>query len=191
MKTAIIILAAGMSSRMGTAKQLLPYKHTTLLGWTVEQAMNITNTEVICVTGANRQQVEDSIFEHKLNFVYNAQYQEGLSSSISAGINYIISKDFDNALIILADQPFVLKNYLKNIISKSESNPNKIIASNYGKRIGVPALFPRKYYQYLTTMSGDKGAKELLNKLSDNIFKMSEVNLVDIDTQEEYEQYAQ
>ncbi len=190
MKTAIIILAAGMSSRMGKTKQLLPYKHTTLLGWTVEQVINISNTEVICVTGANQQEVEESISEQDLTFVYNAQYKEGLSSSIRAGINYITSKNFEKVLIILADQPFVTKNYLKDIISKSNDYPDKIIASNYGKRIGVPALFPQKYYQHLITISGDKGAKELLNKFSDTIFKMPEVNLIDIDTQEEYKQYA-
>ncbi|SED17707.1 molybdenum cofactor cytidylyltransferase [Tenacibaculum sp. MAR_2009_124] len=190
MKTAIVILAAGKSSRMGTAKQLLPYRHTTLLGWTIEQALKIVNTEVICITGAKREIVEKSISTYPITIIHNSNFQNGLSASIKVGIRYVSQKDFDNVLIILADQPFVTNGYLKEIISKSCMDPEKIIASNYGNRIGVPALFPRRFYQHLSKLTGDKGAKELLSKHSDNILKMPKVNLIDIDTQEEYEHYV-
>ena len=60
MKTAILILAAGASSRMGCVKQLLPYQHTHLLGWTIEQALN-TSTKVFCVLGANATAIEKEI----------------------------------------------------------------------------------------------------------------------------------
>ena len=67
MKNAILILAAGSSSRMGKPKQLLPYKHTTLLGWTIEQALNLKTSTVYCILGANFDLIRKEIEKDKTN----------------------------------------------------------------------------------------------------------------------------
>lgn len=186
MKTAILILAAGTSSRMGKPKQLLPYKHTTLLGWAIEQAQTSKADEVVCVLGANAQDIERSIKDYKLKIIYNPNYKEGLSSSILSGIKEL--QHFNTTLIMLADQPNVTSSYLNKLLDASCKNPKVVIASGYGDSAGVPAVFPKKYYPELLQLKGDKGARCLLNRLTPRpiIINTSE-KLEDIDTLSDYQ----
>ena len=186
-KIATLILAAGNSKRMGTAKQLLSYKNTTLLGWTIEQVKKSKASAIYCVLGANARIIKEQIKQYKIKIIFNANFQNGLSTSIIAGINHIIIKNFDTVLITLADQPNINTEYINELIITSEENPNKIIASNYGARIGVPAIFPKNYFNQLLNLKGDKGASLFLNNHLSETIKMPPFNLVDIDTKEDYQ----
>ena len=186
MKTAILILAAGSSSRMGEPKQLLPFKQTTLLGSIIQQAKKSLATDVFCILGANAGAVKKSISSYTIETIYNPNFKEGLSASIIIGIQFLIPKNYDSVLIMLADQPKITTNYLNKLLKVAEENPTKIIASNYEKSIGVPAIFPKKYYAKLLELSGDKGAKKLLQKLSLDIVSVKSIDLTDIDTKEDY-----
>ncbi len=185
-KIAILILAAGSSSRMGSSKQLLPFKHTTLLGWTIEQALNLKTSSVYCILGANFELIEKEIEHYPIQILINTNYENGLSSSIVTGIKYIRNKQYDFVTILLADQPKICSSYIHEMLLLSKENPTKIIGSNYGKKIGVPAIFPAIYFSELVQLTGDKGAKELLNNKEENLIKMTPFNLIDIDTPEDY-----
>nr|BFF35639.1 hypothetical protein BACT7_05010 [Tenacibaculum mesophilum] len=187
-KTAILILAAGSASRMGKIKQLLPYKNTTLLEWTIEQAQKSVIKNVFCVLGANKDAIEKKLTTNAIITIYNPKYQDGLSTSIIKGIEFLQEHNFDNALIMLADQPHVTSEYLNSLIKVSKKNPSKIITSNYQGSVGVPAVFPKEYFNKLLNLKGDKGAKNFLLQHDDNIFKVnSSLNLLDIDTPEDYQ----
>ncbi len=186
MKTAILILAAGSSSRMGTPKQLLPYKNTTLLGYTIEQVKQIDTKHAFCVLGANAEIIEKSIENYQIETIYNSDFKNGLSSSIVVGVKKL-QHDFDTILIMLGDQPNVNSNYLNKLIKTSVENPSRIIASNYQNKIGVPAIFPKKYFNQLLELKGDKGARNILNNNKSDIIKMPPFNLTDIDTREDYQ----
>lgn len=185
-KTAILILAAGKSSRMGSTKQLLSYKKTTLLGWAIEQAKQSKANAVFCVLGANSEIIEKSIENYLVETIYNVDYNNGLSTSIIAGINHLKDKNFDSVLIMLADQPNVTTDYLNQLIITSEENNSKIVVSNYGNKMGVPVLFPRQYFNKLINLKEDNGAKDFLKMHLSEIIKMSTFNLIDIDTREDY-----
>ena len=186
-KTAILILAAGSSKRMGTAKQLLPYKKTTLLGWAISQAKQTKTSSIFCVLGANAANIKEKIKQHKIDIIFNTNFKNGLSSSIVAGINHLIAENFDAVLIMLADQPNVNSRYLNKLIITSEENPKKIIVSNYTDKIGVPAIFPKHYFNQLVNLKGDKGASLFLNNHVSETIKMPLFNLIDIDTKEDYQ----
>ena len=181
---AILILAAGSSSRMGKVKQLLPYKHTTLLGWAIEQALESVADEVICVLGAEVNLIEKSIQSYDVKTIYNENYKDGLSSSIALGIENL--QNTKAVLIMLADQPNISSNFLNRLLEKYSIQPNKIIASNYGNSVGVPAVFPKKYYPDLLKLKGDKGARNVLSKFDVVIVKIEPHSLLDIDTLEDY-----
>jgi len=185
-KIAILILAAGNSSRMGTVKQLLPYKQTTLLGWSIKQAQKSKACDIYCVLGANTEIIKKQIDNSSIKIIINPNYKDGLSTSIVFGVNYLMDKKIDSVLIILADQPNINSNYLNEMIITSGVNPEKIIASNYENKIGVPAIFPKHYFNQLLNLKGDKGAKKLLNKQSSEVIKMKPFNLIDIDTKKDY-----
>ncbi len=186
-KIAIIILAAGNSSRMGDIKQLLPYKNTSLIGWAIQNAKKSNAHSVFCVLGANAELIKKEINQYQIETILNTNYKEGLSSSITAGVNHIKDKHFDALLIMLADQPNVNTSYLNNLISKYQESSLKIIVSNYKEKVGVPAIFPKNYFNQLLSLEGDKGAKHLLQKQLLELVKLKPYNLIDIDTKEDYQ----
>ena len=169
---------------MGKIKQLLPYKHTTLLGWTIEQAQHSVADEVLCVLGANANGIKEAINNYAVKTSFNPNYKDGLSSSIVSGIK--ILKNLDAVLILLADQPFVTSAYLNRLLSEYQADEQRIIASNYEKSVGVPAIFPKRYFHELEKLKGDKGAKNLLEKHKSELVKVDSDNLIDIDTLDDY-----
>ncbi|WP_435255572.1 nucleotidyltransferase family protein [Tenacibaculum sp. A30] len=187
-KTAILILAAGNSSRMGKTKQLLPYKNATLLEWAIEQAQKSVVKNVFCVLGANKEVIEKQLTSNIVEIIYNPNYKDGLSTSIVKGIKFLLNYNFDSVLIMLADQPHVTSEYLNSLIEASKNNPSKLIASNYQGSVGVPAIFPKNYFNDLLDLKGDKGAKNFLLQQNNNVIKVNSTqNLLDIDTPEDYQ----
>lgn len=189
MNIAILILAAGNSTRMGVAKQLLPVSKTTLLGVTIESALKSNVNSVFCVLGANAKAIEISISEYNIDTIFNTDYQSGLSSSIVSGINHITKKNFDSVLILLGDQPHITTKYINEMVSAHKNHPKKIVASNYKDILGVPSMIPKIYFNELLKLHGDKGAKVFLKSNKEIIIKLNNANLIDIDTKKEYEDY--
>ncbi|MFT4780719.1 MAG: molybdenum cofactor cytidylyltransferase [Flavobacteriales bacterium] len=189
MNIALVILSAGSSTRMGTAKQLLPVGDTTLLGVSIESALKSNSNKVFCVLGAHAKTIYNSISQYDIETIPNDKHEEGLSSSIVEGINYIEDKHFDAVLIMLGDQPKVDYNYLNMLVTSFEKNPTKISASKYLNNTGVPAIFPKLFFKQLQQLRGDKGAKDFLNAYKTQVISINSEKLIDIDTQEEYQNF--
>jgi molybdenum cofactor cytidylyltransferase len=187
-KTAILVLAAGGSSRMGEPKQLLTWSRTTLLGSTIERALELNNSEVFVVLGAFSEKIKQSIEKYSVSIVINKNWNLGMGASISSGVEEVLKRNcFENILITLADQPFVNSEYLFHLINIHGYNSNKIIASDYIGRAGVPAIFGKKYFSELKELECEYGAKELLKKYFDFVeFPILDFFSEDIDTQENY-----
>lgn len=170
---------------MGKPKQLLPYKHTTLLGWAIEQALASKTDEAFCVLGAEAIKIKNSINNYKIKTIINENYRAGLSTSIVTAVRDI--QDYDAILIMLADHPEVTSDYLDELMKLYFQSPEKIIASSYEESVGVPAIFPKKYFPKLLELKGDNGAKKFLNKIASDIITLDASDkLADIDTNEDY-----
>ncbi len=163
-KTAIIILAAGASKRMGSIKQLLPWKHTTLIGHAIEQALASIADEVFVVLGSNYKLVSKEIETYHITMLKNKNWSHGMGSSISCAIEFMVnrSKYFDAVLITLVDQPLIDMDYFNNLIKRAVRY--NIVASKYKNRVGVPAIFSTEYFAALRKLNRDIGAKELLSE---------------------------
>ena len=188
---AILILAAGKSSRMGRVKQLLKINSKTILENAIENAQNSKASSVFCVLGANYKLIKNSLINTKIEIIFNPNFENGISSSIVSGIKHIENQtiNYNSVLIMLADQPEVNSNYLNQLIKKHATNPQQIIASNYKDKAGVPAIFSKNYFNQLLQLSGDKGAKEFLNKQSGIVKIEQESPLIDLDTYTEYQNF--
>lgn len=191
---AVLVLAAGASSRMQTPKQLLKISDKTLLQHVLNKA-KITSAPfpVFCVLGANASLIQHQINEENVHFIINKNYKEGLSSSIVVGIEYLKKNhpNIDGVLILLADQPAIDTRYLENLMQLFAENTTKIIASKYPKNFGVPAIFPKSFFNDLCQLKGDSGAKEFLKAQVKNIiFSEFSSNLIDLDTKNDYEKYT-
>jgi molybdenum cofactor cytidylyltransferase len=187
---AVIVLAAGKSSRMKMPKQLVKIGNNFLLEFVLSKAKAINKNHVYCVLGANDARIRREISSPNVHFIYNATFNEGLSSSIVTGISKIeLQPDYKAVLILLGDQPAIEKEYLNAMIALFSEDNSKIIATNYGVKLGVPAIFPQSYFSKLKNISGDFGAKEILHKNSDVSTLNKQTNFIDIDTEKDLQDF--
>lgn len=188
--TGIIILAAGASSRMGKPKQLLIYQQKTLLQRAIQAAVGIPGACIVVVIGANQSLIKPDINNSAVIIEENPDWQQGMASSVRAGINRLttVQPQVENALLMLCDQPFVDTVLLQKLIEKKQAGTGQIIASAYQNTVGAPVLFDRSYFDELTDLQGQEGARKLLNKYKEHVISIPfENGAIDIDTPEDYE----
>lgn len=188
-KIAMLILAAGEAKRMQAIKQLLPWKNTTLLGNTIEQGLNTKANDVFVVLGANSEKIKESISNYDIQIIENKNWKLGLGSSISCAINCFKDKqlNYDALLISLADQPLIPSEYYNLLIDQFSTNKEKIITSNIKNKPSVPAIFDASYFEALSKLNEDKGAKKLLQSVPNDVLIINtDIKLIDVDTDESY-----
>ena len=180
---AVVILAAGISSRLGNlTKQLLVYKNETLLKIAVKKALEISKN-VFVVLGHEKEKCEKELEDFDVNIIYNPNYKKGMGTTLSLGIKH--TKEFNYTMIILCDQPFIPISHFQAL--KENIQNENIIASLYEKNKSpkVPAIFPKKYYDELLKLDADFGAKEILQKESCINIQLKKDFCIDIDTLED------
>jgi molybdenum cofactor cytidylyltransferase len=191
MKTALLILAAGESKRMNGIKQLLPWKHTTLLGNAIEQALQSNANKVYLVLGANVDRIAPTIAHYNIQTIENPTWKNGLGNSIAVGVQFIKKKktDCDAILITLADQPLIDADYYNLLIEKYTQKTAKIIASKTNNHPSVPAIFDAHYFEQLCQLDQDQGAKAILLAAHKEVYCLPATNkLIDLDTIADYEE---
>ncbi|NQY21216.1 MAG: nucleotidyltransferase family protein [Campylobacteraceae bacterium] len=175
---AVLILAAGTSSRLGQAKQLVTYQNISLLENACNKALNISNN-VFVVLGAKQIECQEKIKNLNVKVVINNEYKEGLASSIKAGIQELL--EYEQVLIMLCDQPFIPFSHFDKIINESKGN-TKIICSCYNNKLAVPALFSKVHFLSLLQLNGDKGAKGIIETSEHKYISLNNDLAFDIDT---------
>ncbi|MEX0291300.1 MAG: NTP transferase domain-containing protein [Flavobacteriaceae bacterium] len=187
---AVLVLAAGAATRMGSIKQLLPWKGSTLLENALQTAVNSSARYVTLITGANAEAIINEIKIPKaVAVVFNNQWTLGLSSSINCGLHHILEGDLecDAVLMLMADQPLIDTEYLNNLISEYHKGAFGIVATSYESGPGVPVIFDRKYFEELRTLAQDKGAKSLIKANMADTFVIDPLGKErDIDTPADY-----
>lgn len=189
-KIAMVILAAGASKRTNTIKQLLPWKSTTLLGNAIEQGFQSNVDSVYVVLGANSEVIRESISDYEIQIIENKNWKRGLGSSIACVVNYFNENalNYNALLITLADQPLVNTVYYNLLIEQFSKNKERIITSKTNNKPSVPAIFDASYFEKLSELNQDIGAKSIIKAASIDVFMVEVViNLVDVDTLKVYE----
>ena len=166
-----VILAAGRSRRMGRPKQLLPWHGRPLLQYVIEQALSSQLNEVVVVLGAASDLVRDVITlgeGPELRFVTNPHWAEGQSTSLQAGI-HALGKKADAAAILLGDQPGVGSNLIDRVIDAFANSEATAFRPVYESADGVispghPVILYRSHWPLLDSLSGDQGARHLLQR---------------------------
>ena len=189
MDTAVLILAAGTSRRMGSIKQLLPWKSSNLLTHTVQQAIGLDTAATFVVLGAHYETIKTQIVNLPVNILYHKNWNEGMGTSLTYGLSVIAQSDinYKSVLILLCDQPLIDTLYLKQLLKTEEDHPEKIIASFYKEGYGVPVIFPKKYFKDLLKLNGDKGAKKIILKFQKEVITINgQDQCIDVDTPKSY-----
>lgn len=172
MSIAAIILAAGASRRLGQPKQLVFHHGETLLARTLRITQSAITSPVVAVLGASADQIRSAIDFGNAQIVENPHWQQGIASSIQAGLEFIEENESaaaptEGVLILTCDQPHLTEEHLVNLQKEFlvQSDPQReaiIAASAYAGVVGTPAIFPRSLFGNLHALVGDEGARSLL-----------------------------
>ena len=167
-KIAAIILAAGMSRRMGKINKLLePIDGETMVSRVTHQVVASQVEHVLLITGHEAERVEEAVHDERINIVINPEFADGLSTSLHCGLRNL-PDDIDAAVICLADMPAVTSSIIDQLIAAFNPEENRLICVPvYQGQRGNPVLLARRFFSELNELSGDKGAREFLQKYVD------------------------
>jgi molybdenum cofactor cytidylyltransferase len=183
---AALVLAAGLSSRMGSNKLLAEVDGSPLIRKTVVAALRSNVSLVVVVTGHQDAMTKDALKGLDVVYAHNAQYAEGISSSLRAGI-VALPEECDGAIIMLGDMPEISASLLDRMMAAFAPEENRAICvgTSGGKR-GNPVLWARRYFPEMERITGDIGAKHLISKHDDMVFDVDadDTVLLDVDTPE-------
>jgi molybdenum cofactor cytidylyltransferase len=160
---AIIVLAAGASTRLGAPKQLLKYNGITLLRRTVETVLLSKAESIHVVFGFEAEKMQLEIAGLPVDVIINPNWQRGISTSIQSGIQSL-EPNIDAAIIVLCDQLKLSTDILNKLIDTYASTRAPIITCKYVGTVGVPAMFDYRIFPELLTLEGDLGAKKIIER---------------------------
>ncbi len=162
-RIALILLAAGASTRLGQPKQLLPFRGRSLLRHAAETALATLCRPVVVVLGAGAESLQTELAGMPVVVAVNSSWAEGMSSSLRAGLEAASEPAEPDALVImLCDQPLITSAMLNQLVTTHRSKKRGIVASEYGDALGVPALFTRRHFPELRLLQGDQGARKII-----------------------------
>jgi CTP:molybdopterin cytidylyltransferase MocA len=167
-----VLLAAGGSSRLGRAKQLLTYAGEPLVHRGARLLTRIT-PRVTVVTGASPDEVREALAGLDVEQVHNTRWREGVGGSIALAARQF-EAETRAALILLCDQYGIGEEQLSGLSGAWREEPARIAAARWGERFGPPVIFPARFFPRLQRLRGDLGARQLL------VEERARVNFVDL-----------
>jgi molybdenum cofactor cytidylyltransferase len=188
MKVAVIILAAGASSRMGTSKQRLPWKSGTLLTHAINTAKKSGLNDITVVLGADEDENRQALKDENVIILSNSKWESGMGSSLKAGLKNAMQSKPDAILVMVCDQPFVTPEHLRALTNVLSTQKKKATFSKYAETTGVPAVFSKDLFSALLSLGDDQGAKGIVKQIKEEDFSTIELKdgEVDLDTYEQY-----
>lgn len=185
---AAVVLAGGTSTRLGTPKQLLPYREGVLTAAVVQALISSRVDKTVVVLGHRAKEVREGLKQFPVDFVYNPDYAMGQSTSIKAGLT-ALGDTAEAALFALGDQPLLQSSTVNKIIDGYRLSGKNMAAPFYRGQRGNPVLFDQKMFASLLTLSGDTGARKIIERCPRQLARV-DVNdmgvIFDIDTWEDY-----
>jgi len=169
-----ILLAAGQSKRMaGENKLTKEIQGSPLIKHSVKNILVSSIDELIIVLGYQKEIIEKLIdTNEKIKFVFNKDFESGMASSIKTGLKHLSNKT-EAFFICLGDMPMINHNIYNQLI-KSKNN-KEIIVPNYKGQQGNPVLFDKSMKETVMNITGDVGAKKILELNKDKILNL-EIN---------------
>jgi Uncharacterized MobA-related protein len=184
---AILIMAAGGSSRLDSPKQLLKWGNDFLVNHVVNTALEAGVGPIKLVLGCHSEEILKVLSKKDIAVLINPDWQNGMSSSIKAGIASL-DEDVDAALIMLVDQPFVSVDLLRLLAVKIGEKEIEIAAPRVAGQQCNPVAFKRSLFSEIMKISGDHGAKAMLKGRRIGCVNWPDERLaLDIDSLEDYQ----
>jgi molybdenum cofactor cytidylyltransferase len=181
-----VVLAAGSSSRLGTPKQLLPYRDATLLGAVLAIARSCSFDQIIVTLGGAAESVLQAVPLDGIEVVMADDFGSGCSSSLRSALPQV-NPLAAGIVLMLGDQPGVARATVEKLITEGRHKP--VAVCRYSDGVGHPFWLSREVFGELAQLHGDKGVWKLIE--SDRV-PVREVAIdapvpLDVDTWDDYE----
>jgi molybdenum cofactor cytidylyltransferase len=187
-RIAAAILAAGSSSRLGTPKQLLDLDGQPVLTHTLAAVRRSSTDPVLVVLGHERARIAQSVDLSQIMVVENPDYASGQSTSMQVAVRSL-PEDVEAVVFVLGDQPLVDPSVIDALVGSRQTNGAPIIQPRYAEGRGNPVLIGREMFEELLEITGDTGARPLLERNRDRLVLVDVSNKRrpdDIDTMDDY-----
>jgi len=187
---AAIVLAAGMSRRMGRAKLVLPWGSRTVIGQVVHVLLEARVNPVVVVTGGSQEQVNKALQGQPVKLVFNPRFAEDqMALSLQAGLSELPAA-VEAALIVLGDQPQIEGPVVQAVIAEYRTSHAGLVVPSYQMRRGHPWIIDRSLWPELMVLRPPTTLRDFLvahAALIHYLVVEYPSILVDLDTPEDYE----
>ncbi len=188
MNVGAVILAAGASVRMGRPKQLLQVRGEPLVRRIAKAALRSKVDSVVVVLGARAGDIAPVLEDLPVLLAFNDAWAQGLASSIQTGLASLPAGT-EAALLLTCDQPALDARVLNRLLKAADGDPLVRVACAYGDTVGIPALFGRGWFPRFRQLTGDRGAKTLLQ--GEGVIEVAwEAGAHDLDTPEDVKRWG-
>ena len=184
-----VVLAAGLSRRMGAQKLLLPFGGKTVVAHIVDQILASAVDEVHVVVGHEGRRVSRELSDRRVSVVTNPDYESGMLSSVRCGLA-ALGQECRAVLVALGDQPSVTSKLIDRMVQSFAATQKQILVPFYDGRRGHPLLFSQVYRDEIIAHYDDVGLRGLLRAHPDEVFELSVSSsavLSDMDCPEDYQ----
>ncbi len=187
-RVAAVVLAAGLSRRMGGSNKLLAELDGAPIVTRVVDALLASRAEpILVVVGHEAERVRAALEGRPVTFVPNPDYEEGLGASLRTGIA-AVPEDVDGALVALGDMPWIRSEHVDALVAAFDpGGPGTICVPVHDRKRGHPVLWSRRHFGEMRKLGGDVGARELLERHADEVLAVTVDDPavhIDVDTPE-------
>ena len=192
----IIVLAAGMSRRMGQQNKLrLPFGKSTILQTTLHNIIEAGLGEVLVIVGFEKNEIKKDLmpFKNDLKIIVNPNFESGMTSSIQAGV-MVSSQNTEGYMICLSDMPLIQSvdyQQIKHLfLDKLKTNQRSIVQPTFEGQRGNPTLLSNYYKNHILNLADTEGCKPIVKNHAQNLYFIEMPNdavLRDADTPEAYQ----
>lgn len=193
-KVSAIVLAAGLSKRMGPENKLfLEIKGRPMVDWVIEQVKASTVDDMIVVASERSIDLLSKWKSDRIRVVENQYYKSGMTSSIQAGI---MAASADGYMVCLGDQPKIKTSTYNQIVAGFRltypGNSKAIAVPFYGEKKGNPAVFSSMYRESILNHQEPEGCKRIISDNREAVLPIQIDDggiLTDIDTPDDYSKF--
>lgn len=181
-----VVLAAGSSRRLGTPKQVLPYRDTTVLGATLDAARDAGFDQLIVTLGGSAVAVRDVVRMDGVDVVTVDDYGTGCSASLRVALERV-DPQAAGIVLMLGDQPHLAPATVRRIVAGAAGAD--VIVCRYTDGIGHPFWFSRDVFGELSQLHGDKAVWKLVQSGRYPVGEIAVAGPVplDVDTWDDYQ----
>lgn len=180
-----VVLAAGASRRLGTPKQVLPYRDTTVLGATLDLARWCGFDQIIVTLGGAEHAVRNAVRLDGVDVVMVEDFGSGCSASLRVALDRV-DPGAAGIVLLLGDQPGVAAATVRSLVTEGEDHP--VVVCRYTDGFGHPFWFSRSVFGELAQLHGDKGVWKLVHsgRIAMHELAVDATVPVDVDTWADY-----